>query len=153
MTIDQWLLAAQDLIALLGFLVIIIQLQDSNRQTKLESQIHIHEITRDLISLGFSNPQLFEVLKNSKHVDPTVQARYLQLWLNQLSLIHSFRQTGAFEKDVQDSFEADLRDIVRMPNMRRHWSIVEKYYPASFQKSVNEILHEAGQEQNETATN
>ncbi len=152
MTIDQWLAASLDVISFLGFVVVIIQLRDTNRQTKLESQIHIHEITRDLISLGFSNPQLFEVLKNSTHVDRTVEARYLQLWLNQLSLIHSFRQTGAFEKDVQDSFETDFRDIVRMPNMRRHWSAVEKYYPASFQRSVNEILHEAGPELNETAT-
>jgi hypothetical protein len=153
MTIDQWLSASLDVISFLGFVVVIFQLRDSNRQTKLESQIRVHDITRELISLGFSNPQLFQVLKNAKEVDRTVEERYLQLWLNQLSLIHSFRESGAFEKDVQESFEIDLRDIVKMPNMRRHWRAVQKYYPASFRKSVNDILHEAGHERDEPPTN
>lgn len=149
MTIDQWILAIQDVITFLGFVVVTIQLRDSGRQTRLESQVRVQDSTRELVSLGFANPQLFEVLKGSKQVDHAVGDRYLQLWLNHFSMIHSFLQSGVFEKDVQKSFEADVRDIMRKPNMRRHWRAVQCFYPASFQTSVDEILREAGNEVDE----
>ncbi len=38
----------------------------------------------------------------------------------------------------------DVRDMLRMDNMRRHWKEFEKYYPASFRKSVDDLLREAG---------
>ena len=144
MTIDQWLSASLDVISFLGFVVVIIQLRDSTRQTKLESQIRLYDINRELISLGFSKPELFRVLHDADKVDPTIERRYLQLWLNQLCLVNSFKQSRTFTKEVQDSFEADVRDMLRMENMRRHWQEFEQYYPASFRKSVNDLLHEAG---------
>jgi len=70
MTIDQWLSASLDVISFLGFVVVIIQLRDSNRQAKLESQIRLYDINRELIAMGFSKPELFEVLKDEKKADP-----------------------------------------------------------------------------------
>jgi hypothetical protein len=61
-----------------------------------------------------------------------------------LCLVDSFKRSGVFQKDVQDSFEADLHDMMTMKNLRRHWRKVEKFYPASFQESINDILHKAG---------
>jgi hypothetical protein len=137
-------LAASAVISFLGFVVVIMQLRDSNRQTKLESQIRLYDINRELIAMGFSKPELFEVLKDAKEVDPTTEQHYLQLWLNHLCLVDSFKRSGVFQKDVQESFEADLRDMMTMKNLRRHWRKVAKFYPASFQESINNILHKAG---------
>jgi hypothetical protein len=143
MTIDQWLSASLDVISLLGFVVVIIQLRDSNLQTKLGSQIRIYDINRELISLGFSKPELFSILKDAD-VDPTIERRYLQLRLNQLCLVYSFKRSGTFAKEDQEGFETDLRDMMKMKNMRRHWGEFEKYYPASFRRFVNDLLRYAG---------
>jgi len=144
MTIDQWLSASLDVISFLGFVVVIIQLRDTNRQTRLESQIRLNDINRELISLGLSKPELLEILSDARTADPLVGRRYLQLWLNQLSLVFSFRQNGAFEADYQECCERDVRDMMQLPNMRRHWEEYKKYYPASFREWVNSILNEAG---------
>jgi len=70
MTTDQYVAVFSAAISFFGLLLVVIQLRDSNEQRKLESQIRLYDITRELISLGFSNPQLFEVLKDSENVDP-----------------------------------------------------------------------------------
>lgn len=144
MTTDQYVAAFSAAMSFFGFLVVAFQLRDNTAQRKLESQIRLYDINRELISLGFSHPQLFEVLKDAEGVDATVERRYLQLWLNQLSLIHAFKGRGVFGTEYQKSCEADLRDMMSMSNMQRQWRGHGEYYPASFQKSVNDILRETG---------
>jgi hypothetical protein len=144
MSIDQCLSATLDLISLWGFLVVIIQLRDSNRQTKLNSQIRLLDVNRELISLGFSKPELFKVLNDGKNVDPDIETFYLQLWLNQFCIFEALSKSAGFERDVRDSLEVDFRDMMGMENMRRHWRKFGKFYPASFQEVVNQILNEAG---------
>lgn len=141
-----------NLLTFAGLLFVAWQMRDANKQSKLESQIQLQGINRELIAMGFSKPELFEVMQGTKKVDATLERRYLQLWLNQLSLFHSLKVEGALQKDYEESCERDLRDMLELPNMRRHWKNYGKYYPASFQKSVNDILHEAGHERtDETA--
>ena len=143
MTIDQWAATFSATISFLGLLLVVLQLREGNRQAKLESQIRLYDINRELITLGFSKPELFQILADAKNVDSTIERRYLQLWLNQLCLVDSFKRSGAFNKEVQEGFETDLRDMMQMENMRRHWHEFERYYPASFRKSVTEILDKA----------
>jgi hypothetical protein len=127
-----------------GLVFVALQMRESTQQLKRQSQIHIYDINRDLISLGFSHPKLFEILKDAPDADHTLERRYLQLWLNQLYLIDSFKKSGAVTKDFRESTARDLRDMMLMKNMRRQWQQFGKYYPASFQESVNDILKEAG---------
>ena len=133
-----------NLLLFVSVLIVAWQMWEATKQSKLESQIQLYDINRDLISLGFSKPELFDILKDGKGVDPTLQRRYLQVWLNQLCLVDTFKRNGAFTKDVGESFDTDLRDMMLLENMRHHWQTYGKYYPASFQESVNDILHEAG---------
>jgi hypothetical protein len=133
-----------NLLLLVSVLIVAWQVRDATKQRKLESQIRLYDINRDLISLGFSKPELFKILKDETGVDATVQRRYLQMWLNQLCLVDAFKRSGGFTKDVEESFETDIRDMMLLENMRDHWQAYGKYYPASFQESVNNILHEAG---------
>jgi hypothetical protein len=133
-----------NLLAVAGLVFVALQMRDGNKQSKLESQIQLQGINRELIAMGFSKPELFEVMHGTGKVDATLERRYLQLWLNQLSLFHSLKMEGALQKDYEESCERDLRDMLELPNMRRHWQTYGKYYPTSFQKSVNDILHEVG---------
>lgn len=144
MTVDQWLQVGLNLISLLGLVMVLVELRESNRQKKLDSQIQLNQINRELISLGFAKPELFEILNNSRKADPIVKRRYLQLWLNQLSLVYAFKTSGAFHADYEECCERDLRDMMKMPSMRHHWSEFKQYYPASFQKWVDSIPNEAG---------
>ena len=69
---------------------------------------------------------------------------YLQLWLNQAALVHSFIHHKAFDQDVQESFKRDIHDVMNMDNMKAHWQKVEKYYPASFQEFIKKLQSKAG---------
>ena len=137
-------LTLDTLLTFVGLVFVAMQMRDGNRQRKIESQIRLYDINRELISLGFSKPELFEILKDGKGIDATLQRRYLQVWLNQLCLVDTFKRSGGFTKDVEESFSTDLRDMMLLENMRRHWQTFGKYYPASFQESVNDILNKAG---------
>lgn len=144
MSVDQFVTIFSVTISFVGLLLVVIQLRDGTRQRKLESQIHLYDLNRELISLGFANPRLFDILKDAADVEPTLEQRYLQLWLNLYSLVHAFGQSGAIQKGVEESFVTDFRDVLRMKNMRRHWQRFGQYYPASFQQAVNAALKEAG---------
>lgn len=133
-----------NLLTFAGLLFVAWQMRDANKQNKLESQIQLQGINRELIAMGFSKPELFEIMHGAKEVDATLERRYLQLWLNQLSLFHSLKVEGVLQKDYEESCERDLRDMLELPNMRRHWQKYGKYYPTSFQKSVNDIIDEVG---------
>ncbi len=142
----NWFSLLQTVSIITGLVVVAKQQHDGNRDRRLNSQIQLYNINRELISQGFSHPQLFDILVDKAKVDPVLERRYLQLWLNQLSLLHSFKIQGVMQKEVAESFDADLHDIMGMSNMQRHWDHYAKYYPASFQASVNQLLHKAGQE-------
>ncbi len=135
-----------NLLTFAGLVFVALQIRDATKQSKLGSQIQIQGINRELIAMGFSKPELFEIMdgKGTKKVNSMLERRYLQLWLNLLSLFHSLKEAGVLQKDYRESCERDLRDMFALPNMRRHWQEYGKYYPTSFQKSVNDILHEAG---------
>jgi hypothetical protein len=135
-----------------GLLFVARQIGDSNKQSKLDSQIRLYDINRELISLGFSKPELFEVLKDEGKPDPTIERWYLQLWLNLLSLFYSLKMAGILEREYEESVDHDLRDMLGMPNMRRHWQEFGRFYPASFQGVVNEVLHEAGHKRNTSSS-
>ena len=62
---------------LFGLLAVGWQLRDENRQEKIESQIRLQDMKRELISPGIDDPELFEVLKDSGKADPTLTRRYL----------------------------------------------------------------------------
>jgi hypothetical protein len=106
----------------------------------------MHDINRELISTGFDKPELFEVFKDTKKVDPESERRYLQLWLNQLSMFHSMKEANALQKDFEESCARYLRDMFEKANMLRHWKNVGEFYPVSFQKAVNAIINETGNE-------
>jgi len=89
----------------LNMRIVALQIRDGNEQRMLDSQIRLYDINWKLISLGFSKPELFEVLNDSKPVDPTIEQRYLQLWLNQLCLVDAFKRSRIFKKDVGESLK------------------------------------------------
>lgn len=136
-----------NLLAFFGLLVVGWQLRDGNRQKKVESQIRLQDINRELISLGFDHPELFEVLKDGGKADPTLTRRYLQLWLNQLSLFFALKTAGTLQRDFEESCEQDFRDMFDLPSMRSHWNTYGKYYTAPFRKAVEAIRNEAALEQ------
>ena len=140
MSLDHFVSLFSAAISFVGLLFVAVQMRAANRQRKLESQIRLYDINRELISMGFDKPELFDVLVDKHEVNPVTERRYLQLWLNQLALVNSFKLQGAFQPDVQESFETDFRDIMTMSNMHRHWRKYGKYYPASFQQMVNDTL-------------
>jgi hypothetical protein len=135
-----------NLLLFVSVLIVAWQVREATKQSKLDSQIRLQDVNRELISLGFSKPELFEVLKDGKNVDPTAELYYLQLWLNQFCMFDALSKSGNLKADVRESLEIDFRDMMGMENVRRHWKKFGKFYPASFQELVHDILNEAGHE-------
>jgi hypothetical protein len=140
MTFDHWVALISPLISCVGLLFVAVQLRDGIRQRETESMVKLYDINRELLSLGFSHPQLLEVLEDRNIADSLLEKRYLQLWLNQLSLSHAFLQHAVVQTELQDELRRNLVDFMGMNNMQRHWRQYGSFYPASFQERVGEIL-------------
>jgi hypothetical protein len=123
-----------------GLLLVVWQLRDGQRQRESSSLVEIYDINRELLTLGFSHPQLFDVL-DGKSADPVWERRYLQLWLNQLSLIHTYLQRSVFEPELEEWLEREVADFMTLPNVQRHWQQHRPFYPASFQRMVDDMLN------------
>ncbi len=140
MSFDHWIALISSSISFVGLMFVAVQLRDANRQRETESMVKLYDINRELLSLGFSHPQLLEVLEDKKIADALLEKRYLQLWLNQLSLSHTFLQRSVFKIELQDELHRNLIDFIGMKNMQRHWQQYGSFYPTSFQERVGEIL-------------
>jgi hypothetical protein len=149
MSLDHYVSLFSAVISFTGLLLVVLQLRDSTRQRESESLVELYDINRQLLSLGFSHPQLFAILDDAKNADPVWERYYLQMWLNQLSLSHAYLQRSVVQVELKESLERNLVDFMTLDNMRRHWQRYGTFYPTSFQKCVNEILKKV--EPSETA--
>lgn len=140
MPFDAYIPVISTLISFGGLIFVAIQIRDANRQRELQSLVEILDINRQLLSLGFSHPKLFEVLEDKDVNDPLCEKRYLQLLLNQLSLSHAYTQHAVFRAELQDELHRNLVDVMGMKNMQKHWRQYGSFYPALFQNCVNGIL-------------
>lgn len=129
------------LISLIGLVFVALQLREGNRQQQLASLVEIYDINRQLLTLGFSHPKLFEILADAPNADPTLERRYLQLWLNQFALIHSYMKEAVFKRELKDSLTREVAEFFTMENMQRHWRRHGTFYPASFQNFVGDVLN------------
>ena len=127
-------------LSFVSIFLVIFQLHNNTEQRKIESLIQIYDINRQLLTLGFSMPELFDVLHGSKNSDPIQERHYLQLWLNQMALIHAITRRGFFPQDQQDSLERDMREFLAQENMRQHWRLFRHCYPVSFQNHVDALV-------------
>lgn len=125
-----------------SLLLVLLQWHGHIKQRRLESMIHVYDVNRQLISQGFDQPELFKILEDEPDTDPALTRRYLQLWLNQLALIHRIHTHGLFKREVQSSLVRDIKDFMAMSNMRRHWRLYGKYYPDSFRHFVKNVIRE-----------
>jgi hypothetical protein len=123
-----------------GLVTVIVQLREAARQREADSMIKLFDINRELLSLGFSNHGLFKVLEDQSGTDELSEKRYLQLWLNQVWMMHYFAQRAINHPELKESLDWNLTDLLAMKNMRHRWEQSGQAYPASFRCRVNEII-------------
>ena len=126
-------------LSFLSLMLVVFQLQELTEQRKLESLMRLYDINRQLLTLGFSQPELFNILHDQPGADPMLERHYLQLWLNQVVLIFYIQKRGFFAPDLRARWEADARDLLRQENLKRHWRLCRQFYPASFQTYVDSL--------------
>ena len=127
-------------ISFAGLVFVAVQLRDGNKQQQLASLVEIYDINRQLLALGFSHPKLFEILSDAPKADAALERRYLQLWLNQLALIHSYMEEAVFKRELKDSLTREVAEFFSMTNMQHHWQRYGTVYPVSFQEFVSDVL-------------
>jgi hypothetical protein len=130
-------------ISFIGLLLVVWQLHSNTKQRESESLVKIYDINRQLLSLGFSHPQLFAVLNDAKSADATEERYYLHLWLNQYSQVYTYLKRSIFRGELKESLERDLADFMSMANTQSYWQRYATFYPVSFQTYVNEIMKKA----------
>lgn len=140
MPFEQMVSLFSAVISFAGLVFVALQLRDGNKQQELASLVEIYDINRQLLTLGFSHPKLFEILADAANADPTLERRYLQLWLNQFALIHSYMEEAVFKRELKDSLTREVAEFFTMENMQRHWRHHGAFYPASFQAFVSDVL-------------
>jgi len=140
MPVDGFVPFLSPAISFAGFLLVILQLRRNTSQRELDSLMKVYDINRQLITLGFSHPELFDIMADKDNADPVRERRYLQLWLNQFSLVFSYMNDSIFKRELKDSLTRDVSEFLTMENMRRHWRHHGAFYPAPFQTFVNDII-------------
>ena len=140
MSLDQKIALFSAMVSFIGLVFVGLQLRAGTRQQMSDSLVKILDTTRELISLGFSHPKLFEILAGKKETDPILTQRYLHLWLNHFSLVHSYLEHSMLGAETRDNLERDLTEFMGMASMRKHWQRFGSLYPISFQTFIDEIL-------------
>jgi hypothetical protein len=140
MWFDQYLPLFTAGMTFVGLLFVAMQIRDATKQREMDSLVKVYDINRELLSLGFSHPQLFAIMENTGKTDPMWENRYLQLWFNQFSLVHSYLRHSLFRREFKESLDRDITDFMRLENVRRHWERNSQYYPSAFQNYANALI-------------
>lgn len=140
MTLDQLVAVFSALIALAGLVFVGFQMRAATQQRRIESVQRLIDANRELLSLAFSHPTLFDVYNDTGKPDPQWEKSYLQLWLNHLAMVHTLLKYRGFDPDFREGLEKDMADSFTLGNMQRHWLKVGQFYSTSFQKRVNAII-------------
>lgn len=127
------------IVSAISLSLVLVQLHDTIAQRKIDANIRISDINRELVTLGFSHPVLFDILRGET-TDPVLERRYLQLWFNQFLLIYTYQARGLFGAEHRKSLGRDIRDFLKFQNVQRHWREFRQYYPSSFQQFVGSLL-------------
>lgn len=136
---EYWANIISSLISFAGLVFVGVQLMRDAKNREIQSVIEIYDINRDLITLGFSQPELFKVLKGADIQDAELQQRYLQLWINQMAPINVFLKQAAIKGELKESLLTDQAEFFELPNVKKHWGSFGKFYPKSFQKTVADL--------------
>ena len=140
MSLEQWVAILSATMSFIGLMFVALQIRDSTRQRRVESVQRLIDVNRELLSLGFSHPKLFDILNDTTTADPQWEQRYLQLWLNHLSMVHTMLKHRGFDADFREGLERDMAYTFALGNMQRHWMKAGQFYSTSFQKKVNGII-------------
>jgi len=140
MEISEYIAVISTVISLTSLAVVVIELRHNRGQSKTSALIQIYDINRQLLSLGFSNPELFKIIGSGSESEEEYGRRYLQLWLNQMALIHHLNQRGLFTEPQWNSLRADIDYFLTIPKMREHWKAYRRYYPGDFQIFLDQTV-------------
>lgn len=139
MTFDHIVSLVSAFISFAALIFLARQVRDGTKQRQAQSLVEIYDINRQLLTLAFDHPKLFAVL-DDKETDAVWERRYLQMWLNQFSLIHTYLSQSVIKGELKESLILDLSDFMSKKNMQRHWKTEGAFYPKSFQKLVNGLI-------------
>lgn len=136
----HWFSLLQTVSIVSSLCVVAKQQHDANRQRESEAMLKLYDINRQLITLGFSHPELFDVMEDEHIQNSLFEKRYLQLWLNQLAVSHAFLKRAVSQREFKEELRRNLEDFISMKLMQNHWQHHFMFYTDSFQRRVNGIL-------------
>lgn len=133
--ISEWVAVVSVVIAVASLAV---HLRLNLKQSRANALIQIYANNRDLLSMGFDHPQLLKVLSNGQEED--FSRRYLQMWVNHMSLLFQLQKQGSLTREQWQAFELDIRDLMQIPAMETHWQPRGEFYPADFRNFIDGVL-------------
>ena len=126
-------------VSFISVLLVSIQVKYLRRQLEFDSRLKLTEINRQILTLGFSDPDLFKIL-NGVPVDQEKEKRYCQLWVNQMDISWHAQKVGMYDKDFFSGLERDIADTFQLDTMLRHWKIARMYYSEGFRQYIDRII-------------
>lgn len=127
------------LVSLISTSVLFFLMRTTSRQTSLDAYCRINDINRTLITIGFEDRELLDLLDGHQINDHQKAQRYLQLWLNQIAIIHASRKLCLIDNNLWNSMFCDASEFFELPIMRDHWSQVRQYYDPELQSLLDRM--------------
>jgi sRNA-binding carbon storage regulator CsrA len=130
------------LILSLGTLIVIsVQLYYFTNQLRIRSHIDILNINRDIISIGIENPHLLDTFKeeNIHNKKKEQKRRYVQLFMNQMSIIWKAYRLGLYDEAEWRAAKKDMQEMAESEIFMEKWRSSRNFYNEEFADFVDEI--------------
>lgn len=132
-------------ISCIAITLTLIQLSLLRRQLHLDALIKIVQSNRELMTMGFEKPALWEFFKGkwetvTDEAAKEQRRRYFQLWLNHMHVIWKAREVGLYDMHEWNCTRDDMADFFRLEPFRAHWHEVQRFYPEPFRREMRELI-------------
>jgi len=128
-------------LSLASTIFVFLQIKLRKKQIFLDNFSRISTINRELLTLGFNDGELFDILDGKKIENTSKQKRYIQLWVNQADIIFAAYNNGTLDKKIFKGFRGDIGELFSNETFRRHWSNVKHYYSNEMQEFIQSLIN------------
>lgn len=132
--------AAALVISLTSAVFVFLRLKFSRQQMKVDAWARIIQNNRDILSMGFADEDVWNVMEGKRIKSKTKEARIAQLFLNQAAVIFHAWDQGLLHKEHWSAAKLDIHQTMQIASLQERWRQAEFAYDAKFKKFMNEIL-------------
>lgn len=121
-------------------------------QIGLDLDMRVAAVNRELLTMAFNDPELFNVLDDKPLSNPHKERHYVQMWFNHVHTMWNVQKHGLKPEAEWYSDVKDIALLFSLTIVKKHWEDSKSFFPADFVQFIATLKNFHPEDPAETST-